>query len=257
MRSLPALACSLLLAATWLLPAAARAQEPREPPRVLRLRLAAGIGAGTVAFERPTRPGSQLLDGASFAASELALQVHAWPNDSFSLAVTLAYQTSLGLELRLGPQFAVPEDVAMRLQRGELSLAPVIALDDERTFALAFPIGAVVRSLVPEVHQYDLPNQDLGSALLRAELWLELASLVRVQLGPELQWLVAIDSTLRDEGVHGSGIAFGGQALVELLLGPTWRVAVVYRESRAYAPAGEWLYHDVERFVTVRVTGEL
>ena len=130
-------ACALAL----LLPALARAQEPPEPPRALSLRVAAGAGLGMVGFERPTAAGSQQLPASAFAASELALELHAWPTDAFSLAVQLIYQTSLGLELRIPPQFAVPEDVSMRLQRAELSAAPVIALGDSRSVALAFPAG--------------------------------------------------------------------------------------------------------------------
>ena len=247
-----ALAAVAAALALWL-SAPVRAQE-----RVLSLQLSGGIGAGTLAFERPLPRGRQTLVDTAFAATELALQARVWPKNELSLAVLLAYQTSLGMEVRFPVLFGLPEDVPVRLHRVELSAAPVIALGDGRgPLALAFPAGVVFRALVPEVHQYDLADYDLGSLMLRGELWLELGPGISLRAGPELQWLVLVDSSLRDEGACCQGVALGGQGSLQLDAGPTWRVAISYRESRALVPAGAWQYRDTERFLIVRMGGEL
>jgi hypothetical protein len=226
--------------------------------RVLRLQLSGGVGAGTIAFERPLPRGRQTLVDTAFAATELALQARVWPKERLSLAVLLAYQTSIGLELRFPALFALPEDVPVRLHRVELSAAPAIALGDGKgALGLAFPAGVVFRSLVPEVHQYDLPDYELGGLLLRGELWLELGEWITVRAGPELQWLVLVDSSLRDEGACCQGVALGGQGSIQLNAGPTLRVSLGYRESRAFVPAGNWQYRDAERLLIMRVAGEL
>jgi hypothetical protein len=246
LRALAALLCALISGD-------AHAQE-----RALSLSLSGGIGAGTLAFERPLARGGQSLPDTVFAASELALQAHVRPKNALSLAVLLSYQTSLGLQLRFPPLFGLPEDVPVRLHRVELSAAPVIALAQSTgSLALAFPIGVVFRSLVPEVHQYDVADYDLGGLMLRGELWLELSPDVTVRVGPELQWLALVDSSLRDQGACCQGAALGGQAALQLAAGEHLRVALSYRESRAFVPAGSWRFRDVERFVLVRVGGEL
>jgi hypothetical protein len=198
------------------------------------------------------------LPDTAFAATELALQAHVWPKEELSLAVLLAYQTSLGLELRLPTLFGLPEDVSVRLHRVELSAAPVIALGESSgPLSLAFPVGLVFRSLVPEVHQYDVVTHDLGGLLVRGELWLELGPWVALRAGPELQWLVLVDQSLREEGACCQGVALGGQAALALNAGPTWRVALTYHESRAFVPAGDFRYRDIERLLIMRIAGEL
>ena len=40
-------------------------------------------------------------------------------------------------------------------------------------------------------------------------------------------------------------------------VGPFFRVALAYRETRAFAPAGAWRFKSVERMLTARIAGEL
>ena len=53
------------------------------------------------------------------------------------------------------------------------------------------------------------------------------------------------------------GFAIGGQGVVQARVGATLRLALAYRQSHAFVPAGGWRFKDVERFLTVRVAGEL
>jgi hypothetical protein len=251
-------------AATLAAPMRVTAVEPvmaAEPPpakRLLAFQAAAGLGVGTLSFVRPTAAGAQKLDGTPFAATELLLRAHAWPANRLSLDMLLVYQTSFGLVLQVAPLFALPQNVDVRSQRVELSAAPVLRLGSGADApALAFPIGFVFRSFLPEVHQFNVPKYSLAGPNLRAELLLELSELVHLRAGPELQWLVLVDGSLRREGACCQGASLGGQGSIEARVGPTFSVALAYRESHEFVPAGSWRFMDVERFLTARIAGEL
>jgi hypothetical protein len=110
--------------------------------RAIALYVASGLGFGTVSFERPTEAGIQALEETPFAAAELLVRVLAWPGRRFSLETMLAYQSSLGLRLQLAPLFGLPERVNARVERGELSVAPVLRFGDgSGPLAIAVPIG--------------------------------------------------------------------------------------------------------------------
>jgi hypothetical protein len=246
-----------LLHALWLalaLSSQARAQESR----ALSLHAAAGLGVGTLAFQRPTPQGLQILPQTPFAAAELLLRVRAWPGQRLSLETLLAYQTSLGLVLQTRPLFALPQNVEARWQRVELSAAPTVRLgaasDAPR---LAFPVGLVLRSLFPGVHQFSVPNYRLGGFLLRAELSIALGRFISLRAGPEAQWLVFVEPSLRRAGACCQGVAIGGRAWLEAAVGPALRIALAYGESHAFAPIGEWRFMDIDRCLTARIAGEL
>jgi hypothetical protein len=238
----------------------ARAQtgDPPAPERAISLHAAAGLGVGTLAFTLPTAQGVQRLPDTPFPAVELALRVHAVPRARVSLETLLAYQSSLGLELLLEPQFSLPERVDVRAHRLELSFAPVLRLfAKDGDVALAFPIGFAFHAFVPESHQYPtLAVHAFGGPQLRTELWLKLGELVRLRIGPELQWIVLVDGAMRGEGACCQGLAVGGQGVLEASVGPVFRVAFAYRESRTFVPVVS-RFEGVERFLTARIAGEL
>jgi hypothetical protein len=218
----------------------------------------AGFGFGTLSYVRPTAAGTQKLPNTPFAAAEFLLRARILPEAAFSLDVLLYYQTSVGFTVQLDPLFALPEDIDVRDQRGEASIAPVLRLGDAPSkLAIAFPVGVAFRSFGPRVHQYAIADYILGGALARPELRLQLGEWVDLQAGPELQWLFMVDSSLRDEGACCQGFAVGGQGAVQARVGENLRVALAYRQSHAFVPAGGWRFKDVERFLTVRVGGEL
>jgi hypothetical protein len=226
--------------------------------RALSLYAGAGLGIGTLSFDRPTAAGEQKLPQTPFAAADLMFRVRAWPKDRFSLEALLAYQTSLGLVLQTSPLFALPQNVGVRAQRIELSVAPVLRLAEAPNApVLAFPIGLAVHSLFPELHQFSMPKYTLGGPQLRAELWLQLGDLVRLRAGPEAELLLLVSSSLRSEGACCQGLSLGGRASVEASVGPVIRIALSYAEAHRFVPIGSWSFMETERFLTARIAGEL
>jgi hypothetical protein len=106
------------------------------------------------------------------------------------------------------------------------------------------------------VTELPVESYALGGPLLRAELILPLGDPVRLRFGPEAQWIVLVDGSMREEGACCGGIAIGGQGALEASVGPVFRVAFAYRESHAFVPF-TWRFKDVERFLTARIAGEL
>jgi hypothetical protein len=228
------------------------------PERALSLYAGAGLGVGTLAFQRPTAQGAQRLAQTEFAAAEFLLRVHAWQGRPLSLEVLLAYQTSLGLVLQTAPLFGLPQNVDVRAQRVELCAAPWVRLGNTPNApALAFPLGFAFHSLFPGVHQFDMPKYSVGGPQLRAEVMVALGEFVSLRAGPEAQWLLLIDPSLRREGACCQGFAFGGQGSLQASVGPGVRIALAYRESHAFVPSGSWMFMDVQRFLTARIAGEL
>jgi len=128
----------------------------------------------------------------------------------------------------------------------------LVYLNHSGAGTLAFPIGFALRAFTPEVHEYPVKNYAFGGPQLRAELWLQLGELVRLRLGPEVQWIVLIDGPMRNE----EGIAAGAQGALEATVGPLFRVAFAYRETRSFVPLAP-RFKDVERYLTARIAGEL
>jgi len=219
-----------------------------------------GAGIGTRSFLRPTLTGPQRLDDALFPALDTGLAVHLWPTESISLGLRLSYQSSLGLELRQPPAFALPNEVAARAERVELSFAPTFRLGDARdSLALAFPIGFGMRTLWPSAHEFPIPGYSLAGPQLRIELIVPFSDALRLRLGPELLWAVALDQTLQDQGVASQAIALGGEASLGVQLGAVLGIELCYRESHGFASTTRTsaIFEDVERFATLRLLGSL
>jgi hypothetical protein len=232
--------------------------QPAAP--LLRVEPFLGLGFGTRAFERPTTLAGQRLPTAFFPAVELGLRVVAWPERRFSLAVLVRYQSSVGLKVEERPPFALPNEISVRAERGELSAAPTYRFGETKTApSLAFPLGIGVRTLWPAVHESMTPGYSLIGPMLRAELNLPLGDLLLLRFGPELQWIVAMDRQLHRNGVANQGAAMGGEAMAQVALGPTFALALCYRESHAVASSinGGPIFNDIERFLTLRLSGAL
>lgn len=228
-----------------------------EPSRALALHVAAGLGVGSLGYTRPTGRGVQRLPDSVFAAAELLLRLHAWPRAALSLEAQLAYQTSVGFGVELRPLFALPERIAARAQRVELSAGPRVALSsDRRGLALAVPVGAVLRSFFPEEHQYSVQAYNLGSAFVRPELIVPLGALITLRGGPEAHWIAVVEPSLEREGAAGPGYALGVQASLAAAVGETFSVALAFRELRSVIPTAA-RFEDTERFLTVRFGGSL
>lgn len=225
--------------------------------RAISLYMAAGLGVGSLTFTRPTATGEQHLPESPFAAVEALMRVHVWPTQTFSLEAQLAYQTSLGFALELPTLFGLPERVAARAQRVELSAGPRFSFSsDKRGLAVVAPIGFALRSLFPEQQYYSARAYNLGSVFVRPELIVPLGELITLRGGPELHWLMLIEPSLEREGASGSGYGIGLQAAVQASVGPTFSVALAYHQLQSVIPAAA-RFEDTERFLTVRFGGAL
>ena len=234
----------------------AQAPAADEPgTRAIALHAGLGLGFGTVSFERPTAAGAQVLNQTPFPAVEVLVRVRAWPGESFALETLLAYQSSLGLRLQLPALFGLPPTVSARVQRGELSVAPVLRLADDGSLAIALPIGFGFQSLLSEVHQFGMPQYIVGGPQLRPELQFELGEIFQLRIGPELQWILVLASSLRDEDACCQGVAFGAQASIEASLGAHLALALAYRQLTSTVTGPGVSFEDVQRFVTARIAG--
>jgi hypothetical protein len=239
------------------------ASEPGTEPdteSAITVQVILGAGIGTRSFLRPTLMGPQRLDDALFPALDTGLAVQLWPAESVSLGLRLSYQSSLGLEIRQPPPFAIPNEIGARAERVELSFAPTFRLGDARdSIALAFPIGFGMRTLWPEAHEFPLVGYSLAGPQLRIELIVPFSDSLRLRIGPELLWAVALDQTLQDQGVASQAIALGGEAAIGVQLGAVLGLELSYRESHGFASTTRTtaLFEDVERFATLRLLGSL
>jgi hypothetical protein len=217
----------------------------------------AGIGASTRTYERPTDNGAQAIEASIVPAVEVGMGVHAWPDSAFSLAFDLRYQTALGLTVTERPPFALPNEVGVRSERVELTVAPSWRLGSEPTAPrIAVPIGASVRTFWPDAHGFMTPGYSLIAPQVRLELVAVLAGPLSVRLGPEVQWIIAIDEMIRSQGVDRQGLALGGELTLSLELSQVWAVALHFRESHAFVSSTRDVsFEDVERYLTARLTG--
>jgi hypothetical protein len=243
--------------------AAAEPSEQQKTPESTQQRLRAkafgGIGFGSRSFVRPTPLGAQRLPTVFFPAVDIGLEVAAWPKDRFSLSFLLRYQSSVGLTVDERPPFALPNKIAARVERGELSVAPTFRLGSaESAPAIAFPAGLSIRTFWPEVHESAATvGYSLIGPHLRAELIAQLTSVLQLRFGPELQWIIAIDRSIREDGVANQGYSAGGEAALHVQLGPVFGLELCYRESHAFASSttASPIFSDVERFLSARLSG--
>jgi hypothetical protein len=230
--------------------------EQAAPQRGATLSFGIGAGVGTLSYVRPTSAGRQSLPRVSYPAIELALRVHLSPQRAISFEALFDYRSSVGLELRAEPLFGLSQDVAVRVQRAELSFAPVLRLGTpQHSPALILPIGFVVRTLVPELHQFGIPELVLAGPLLRAQLQWPLGESLSLRAGPEAQWMLHVDDALTRQGAGAQGFALAAELALETRVSSRVSLSLSYRQAHAFAPSGDRSYEDVERFATVFASG--
>jgi hypothetical protein len=231
---------------------AAPAAAASSGPSVL-IRPYAGFGFGTRSFTRPTPQGKQTLPGSVVPAAEAGLEVIAWPQDDFSLSFELHYQTLVGFTIGEKPPFALGNQVDVRSERIELSVSPNWRVGPVR---LEVPLGFAVRSFWPNVHMLQTPGYSLLGPQARFMLATAIAGPISFRIGPEVQWIMLIDHSLKKDGVGAQGVALGGEALLNVDLTSTWALGLSYRESHALVSGtAAASFQDIERFLTLRITG--
>lgn len=237
--------------------------EEAAPAKVASVRVEpfAGLGGGTRSFRRPTKEGAQRLPDAGFVAAEVGLRVGIWPQDAFGLDVLLRYQTSLGLTVTEPDRFSLPNQVSVRAERVELSVAPRLRLGEQPDDpAIALPIGFGVRTFWPEFRELTTPAYSLAGPLARLLLIATVVDGVSLQVGPEVHFITGIDRKVRVDGVESNGLALGVEAQLQFRINAQLALELTYRQSHASAPGRRSSgpdFEDVERYATARIAGTL
>jgi hypothetical protein len=232
-----------------------RADEARVSPT--RVEVSAGLGAGTRGFERPTPNGVQVLETTPFPAADLALRVDTRRNESFQLGALLRYRTSLAMTVETEPLFALSREVPARSSHFELSIVPALRLgDDADAPRVALPVGLSARTFWTETHDAATFGYSLIGPHLRPELVWPLGP-ITLRIGPEAQWIVAIDRALRRDGASGQGVSIGAEVSLALELHRAFSLEVSYRQAHALiAGQGEHAdFDDTERYASLRLAG--
>lgn len=233
--------------------------NPPPKPRTLGLDMAAGAGVGSRAFVVPGPKGADALAHSTFMTASIDLAYRAWPERRASLEIRAAYHTSVGWQIQQHPLFALPQDIAARSQRVELSAAPVMRLAQSPTSpSIALPVGFAVRSFSIELDQFPVRAYLLGAVAARLELRVPLGLRFEVRAAPELQWVLLASRSLRSSALDpNGGLALGGEVGVAALLDPRLRVGLSFRYSRARVPSSTQPLEDSERYLTACIAGAL
>lgn len=222
-------------------------------------RVSVGGGLGIRSFRRPVPGGVQRLGNVYFPAADFGISVRVAPQEAFTLDVQIRYQTSLGLVIDEPVMFALHNQVDVRSEHAEVSVAPGFRLgENDSSPRITIPVGGVFRNFWPADHHLQTPRYTLLGAMARVQLEASLGSVVRMRAGPEVQMYGVLGSDLTDNGVSVPGFAFGGEASIEFRLNQTFLIEVQYRQSNAVASAAVGpSFLDIERFATIRLAGEM
>jgi hypothetical protein len=219
-----------------------------------------GGGLGTRSIRRPVVGGVQRSGTLFFPVADVGIAVRLFPRDKFTLDVLARYETSLGLVVKEPLLFALDNEVDVRSEHAEISVAPGWQLGSTPTAArVTIPIGATFRNFWPADHHLQTPRYTLIGPQARIEFQATLGSFARLRVGPEAQLYGIIGSDLTDAGgVSSPSFAVGAEASLEFRLSSTFVLEIEYRQSNAFASSTVGpSFLDVERFATVRLAGEM
>lgn len=238
---------------------APQAPAPADTGTHVVARAALGGGLATRSLRRPVGGGIQQLATTFSPAADVVLSVRIAPEAAFSFDVILHYQTALGLVIREPTLFAIANEVDVRSERAELSVAPGFRFGDGPTSPrLLILLGASLRNFWPAEHHLETPRYVLIGPHGRVELEVSLGTHARLRAGPEV-WLCGIAGTdLTGAGVRAPGVAYGGQVSLDIRLSENFLLEIAYRQSNATASSEVGpSFLDIERYAMVRLAGEM
>lgn len=224
--------------------------EP-EPGPAMRVEATVGLGVGTLGYRIPRGFTRELLPDTAFAAIEGQLAIAGRLSGQLWLRGQLAFRTSLGLELEVMPQFALPERLTARVQGLEASVAPEFAVGP---VTMAIPLGVATTVFSAPDHYLPVAGFAYGGPMGRVEALLPLSDQLSVQAGAEVQWLVLQAGSLGDQGLD-PGWSWGYQAALTVAVSGGLDVALSYQERRASASGALGVFEGVERLLSARATG--
>jgi hypothetical protein len=231
-------------------PAKARDKE------TLQAVLQAGAGVTERTIELPTAQGRMTLNTGLAPALNLRLSARI-RNEQRFLRVRVGYQTSSGIAAgdRLRVLTAGPATTPVRSHRFEAGIVPGMWLGNGPSSpALGLFIGYGVRAF-GSVAELLVPRFSLHGPMLRLELELPLSPLWSLRVAPEGHLIISMTEDLRRAGALDKiGMAYGGEASLQVRVFSRASLRASYRESHAYARAGTAAnahFVDVERYLVV------
>jgi hypothetical protein len=215
-----------------------------------------GMGVSDRSARLPTRLGERRLDTGLFPALDTSLSADAPFGSHGLLGAHFHYQTSVGLQAAESPPAGTGKASSLRAHHVEFGLTPGYRFTTSASsVSLRVFAGWALRGL-RSVVESGLPPYTLHGPLLRPELRIPIADGALVlRFAPELLVITGVTAELRRLGsTSSSGLAFGGEAALDLRLHRIIYLVLTYRESRA-ALATLWSANltDTERFATARV----
>jgi hypothetical protein len=227
--------------------------EGAEDELGLLARAYAGIGLGTRNLDWPSSGETRAVQTGAFVAVEVGAAFAFALSEALALGPQLAYQTSLAHEIEETHIAGEAQRMDLRAHRFEALLALTIGFGESRRFRIAPALGYGVRALHPEVHHLLTPSYSLTGPVARVTVRIPFGDSLALRLAPEVQ-IVAVGDALEELGVEGSGIAFGGDAALELALFAHFATELAFRQAHAVMHSslgGDST--DIERFATLRV----
>lgn len=216
-------------------------------------RVHAGIGVGMRELTWPEAGEMRAVESGAFLAVEVGAAFALALSDAVSLGPEFAYQTSLDHEIEETHIAGETQPMGLRAHRFEALLALTFRLGESRKFWIAPALGYGVRALHPEVHHLLTPSYSLTGPVARLTLRIPFGDMFALRLAPEVQ-LLSVGDALEELGVESSGIAFGGDAALELALSTHFATELAFRQAHAVMSSSLGADStDVERFATLRL----
>jgi hypothetical protein len=216
--------------------------------------LSAGVGGATRNSVVPTRLGVHKLDTGLFVAVSLGMRLTTPLGGQWLVRASADYRTSLGLQ---GTQMQreIEMSTPLRSHAASFGVAPGYRFAAADSISVLLHLGWYFRGLRP-IAQLALPEVSWHAAVVRPELNISLAhGVVTLRLAPELLVIAGLYTTLPDEsGLAHTGMAYGGEASIDVQLAALVGLRIEYRESHAaFRTAWSENLSDIERFCAVRI----
>jgi hypothetical protein len=228
--------------------------EPSASRQRMTARVALGPGVGARSLRTPSASGERSLATGLFPVLDVGIGADADLNEHVAFGVQAHYQTSLGLhatERELGT--GQTKRTSLRSHRLDLGVLPAYRFASAPARAeLGLFLGWGWRGL-RSIVDINIPAYTLQGPVLRPELRIPIGgAAVVLRFAPELMLIAGVTDALRTlGGTARYGIAWGGEASLEIRLIAAAHLTLAYRESHASLSTG-WgsTLSDSERFAT-------
>lgn len=212
-----------------------------------------GLGVSMQSSELPTDQGPAGVDGGMSAGLDVAVSAES-TGANIRAGARLDYRSSVGYELTDTPTGGVERTSPARSHELLASLFVRFRFaETPQAASVAVAAGWIHEDLRVDTELKSTPPYGAGGPKLGLSFDIPIGERVRLALGPELGWLVALDDEAHDMGLQPGGPAFGGD--VELFVRIVGHVGLRlhYRELALRLPTvyDAGAYRESRRFITL------